>query len=105
MDRDLVAHCWAVLRHYGNMSSATSMFVLDRAIRAEDREPHLLAAFGPGFFHLLHCAHPVNTRRGKSDPTMPTGRDNRASHCVAIIQDGLGSRARTRARMPPREKL
>jgi len=49
IDRDLVAHSWAVLRDYGNMSSVTSMFVLDRAVRAGDKGPHLLAAFGPGF--------------------------------------------------------
>jgi len=49
IDRDLVAHSWAVLRDYGNMSSVTSMFVLDRAVRSGDKGPHLLAAFGPGF--------------------------------------------------------
>jgi len=49
IDRDLVAHSWAVLRDYGNMSSVTSMFVLDRAVRAGDKGPHLLGAFGPGF--------------------------------------------------------
>src|SRR5215471_16512101 len=41
IDRDLVAHSWAVLRDYGNMSSVTSMFVLDRAVRAGDTGPHL----------------------------------------------------------------
>jgi alkylresorcinol/alkylpyrone synthase len=49
IDRSLVAHSWEILRDYGNMSSATSMFVLDRAIRAGDKAPRLLAAFGPGF--------------------------------------------------------
>jgi len=49
IDRDLLAHSWAVLRDYGNMSSVTSMFVLERAVRARDKGPHLLAAFGPGF--------------------------------------------------------
>jgi alkylresorcinol/alkylpyrone synthase len=43
------AHSWDVLRHYGNMSSATVLFVLDRALKAGARGPHLLAAFGPGF--------------------------------------------------------
>jgi alkylresorcinol/alkylpyrone synthase len=38
-----------VLRYYGNMSSATALFVLQRALRAQDRGTHLLAAFGPGF--------------------------------------------------------
>ena len=49
IDRDLVSHSWAVLRDYGNMSSVTSMFVLNRAIRAGEKGQHLLAAFGPGF--------------------------------------------------------
>jgi alkylresorcinol/alkylpyrone synthase len=38
-----------VLRAYGNMSSATALYVLDRALKAGARGPHLLAAFGPGF--------------------------------------------------------
>jgi alkylresorcinol/alkylpyrone synthase len=42
-------HSWEVLRHYGNMSSATVLFVLDRALKAGARGRHLLAAFGPGF--------------------------------------------------------
>jgi alkylresorcinol/alkylpyrone synthase len=42
-------HSWDVLRRYGNMSSATALFVLDRALKAGARGPHLLAAFGPGF--------------------------------------------------------
>jgi alkylresorcinol/alkylpyrone synthase len=49
VDRARLAHSWAVLRDYGNMSSVTAMFVLQRALRAGDRGPHLLAAFGPGF--------------------------------------------------------
>jgi alkylresorcinol/alkylpyrone synthase len=47
--RERLAHSWAVLRDYGNMSSATALFVLQRALRAGDKGPHLLAAFGPGF--------------------------------------------------------
>jgi alkylresorcinol/alkylpyrone synthase len=42
-------HSWAVLRDYGNMSSATVLFALDRALKAGARGRHLLAAFGPGF--------------------------------------------------------
>ncbi len=42
-------HSWEVLRQYGNMSSATALFVLERALKAGARGPHLLAAFGPGF--------------------------------------------------------
>jgi len=44
-----LAHSWDVLRDFGNMSSATVLFVLDRALKAGARGPHLLAAFGPGF--------------------------------------------------------
>jgi alkylresorcinol/alkylpyrone synthase len=42
-------HSWQVLRGYGNMSSATVLFVLDRALKAGARGSHLLVAFGPGF--------------------------------------------------------
>ena len=45
---DLV-HSWEVLRQYGNMSSATALFILDRALGCGARGRHLLAAFGPGF--------------------------------------------------------
>ena len=38
-----------VLRNYGNMSSATALFVLDRALKRARTGRHLLAAFGPGF--------------------------------------------------------
>ncbi len=47
--REKIAHSWAVLRDFGNMSSATALFILQRAIEAGDRGEHLLAAFGPGF--------------------------------------------------------
>jgi alkylresorcinol/alkylpyrone synthase len=49
LGREHFEHSWDVLRRYGNMSSATALFVLDRALRACARGPHLLAAFGPGF--------------------------------------------------------
>lgn len=49
LDRSQLAHSWAVLRDYGNMSSATALFILARAIRQGDKGRHLLAAFGPGF--------------------------------------------------------
>ena len=42
-------HSWAVLRDFGNMSSATVLFALERALKAGARGKHLLAAFGPGF--------------------------------------------------------
>jgi alkylresorcinol/alkylpyrone synthase len=48
LTRDQFQHSWDVLRDYGNMSSATALFVLDRAMQAGARGPHLLAAFGPG---------------------------------------------------------
>jgi alkylresorcinol/alkylpyrone synthase len=38
-----------VLRDFGNMSSPTALFALDRAIASGARGPHLLVAFGPGF--------------------------------------------------------
>ena len=42
-------HSWKVLRDFGNMSSATALFVLAEAMRSGARGRHLLAAFGPGF--------------------------------------------------------
>jgi alkylresorcinol/alkylpyrone synthase len=42
-------HSWSVLRDYGNMSSATALFVLDEAIGQGAKGRHLLTAFGPGF--------------------------------------------------------
>ncbi len=42
-------HSWDVLRECGNMSSATALFILERALRSGAGGPHLLAAFGPGF--------------------------------------------------------
>jgi alkylresorcinol/alkylpyrone synthase len=42
-------HSWDILRRYGNMSSATVLFVLEQAVRTGACGPHLLAAFGPGF--------------------------------------------------------
>lgn len=43
---------WQVLREYGNLSSATVLFVLDEVLRRRPPPPFspgLLAAFGPGF--------------------------------------------------------
>ncbi len=39
----------AVLRDYGNMSAATVMFVLERALAAGGARRHLLSSLGPGF--------------------------------------------------------
>jgi len=44
-----LGHSWAVLRNYGNMSSATVLFVLERALASGAKGRHLLGAFGPGF--------------------------------------------------------
>jgi len=49
LSRDQLQYSWDVLRRYGNMSSATALFVLEQALKAGARGPHLLAAFGPGF--------------------------------------------------------
>jgi alkylresorcinol/alkylpyrone synthase len=49
LSRDQLQFSWEVLRRYGNMSSATALFVLEQALKEGGRGPHLLAAFGPGF--------------------------------------------------------
>ena len=49
LTRDQLSYSWEVLRRYGNMSSATVLFVLEHAIQSGACGPHLLAAFGPGF--------------------------------------------------------
>ena len=49
LSRRQLAFSWDVLRRYGNMSSATVLFVLDEALKSGARGLHLLAAFGPGF--------------------------------------------------------
>ena len=49
LNRDALSHSWDVLRDYGNMSSATALFVLQSALKSGASGRHLLAAFGPGF--------------------------------------------------------
>jgi predicted naringenin-chalcone synthase len=52
LTEEQVAHSRAVLRHYGNMSSATILFVLEEMLRREapvDGEWGLMIALGPGF--------------------------------------------------------
>jgi len=44
-----MTHSRQVLRDYGNMSAATILFVLERAVRAGDHGRALLSALGPGF--------------------------------------------------------
>lgn len=47
--RDQLRYSWKVLREYGNMSSATALFVLKEALADNAHGRFLLAAFGPGF--------------------------------------------------------
>jgi alkylresorcinol/alkylpyrone synthase len=49
ISREQDVHAWSVLRDYGNMSSATIMFMLERALTAGAKGRHLIAAFGIGF--------------------------------------------------------
>ncbi len=49
LDRQRLSHSWDVLRDYGNMSSATALFVLKNALASGASGKQLLAAFGPGF--------------------------------------------------------
>ncbi len=44
-----MTHARAVLRDYGNMSGATVLFVLERALRDGLRGRHLMSSLGPGF--------------------------------------------------------
>jgi len=49
LSRDQIRYSWQVLKEYGNMSSATALFVLKQALADGARGRYLLAAFGPGF--------------------------------------------------------
>jgi alkylresorcinol/alkylpyrone synthase len=49
LQREQLRHSWSILRDYGNMSSATVIFILHRAMQAGDEGTQLMAAFGPGF--------------------------------------------------------
>jgi predicted naringenin-chalcone synthase len=52
LSEEQVGHSRSVLRHYGNMSSATILFVLDETLRAETPiagDWALMIALGPGF--------------------------------------------------------
>ena len=49
LPRGALEHSRAVLRDYGNMSAATVLFVLDRALKAGGARRHLLSSLGPGF--------------------------------------------------------
>jgi alkylresorcinol/alkylpyrone synthase len=51
LDEEALAHARAVLREYGNMSSATILFVLERALRREavPGQWAVMVGLGPGF--------------------------------------------------------
>jgi len=49
LPREAFRHAWDVLADYGNMSSPTALFVLERTLSAGASGRHLLAALGPGF--------------------------------------------------------
>ncbi len=56
---DALRHARATLQDYGNMSAATVLFVLARALSAGDSGRFLLGALGPGFtagFLTMECA-------------------------------------------------
>jgi alkylresorcinol/alkylpyrone synthase len=46
---EALKHAWDILAEYGNMSSPTALFVLERTLSAGARGRHLLIALGPGF--------------------------------------------------------
>ncbi|MGI9387348.1 MAG: type III polyketide synthase [Methyloligellaceae bacterium] len=47
--KDELKHAWSVLRDYGNMSSPTVLFVLERTLQSGATGRHLMIALGPGF--------------------------------------------------------
>jgi alkylresorcinol/alkylpyrone synthase len=49
LSRDQIRYSWQTLKEYGNMSSATALFVLKAALADGARGRYLFAAFGPGF--------------------------------------------------------
>jgi alkylresorcinol/alkylpyrone synthase len=49
LPRQALQHAWDILSEYGNMSSPTALFVLERTLAAGATGRHLLAALGPGF--------------------------------------------------------
>ena len=67
----------AVLRRFGNMSSATVLFVLEEAFRRGYRPPAMLLAFGPGLSVestlVLACCDTDNPASGEAVFTMGNG--------------------------------
>ena len=47
--RDALQHSWDVLRDFGNMSSPTVLFVLERTLAQKPKGKYILVALGPGF--------------------------------------------------------
>jgi predicted naringenin-chalcone synthase len=56
---DDLADSYAVLREYGNMSSATIMFVLERILANKTSGPLFAAAFGPGLTVESACLQKI----------------------------------------------
>lgn len=48
-----------VLKHHGNMSSPTVLFVLEKILSNSPEKPILMTALGPGFTSVLGILHPV----------------------------------------------
>jgi alkylresorcinol/alkylpyrone synthase len=49
LPQQALKHAWDVLAEYGNMSSPTALFVLERTLSVGATGRHLLIALGPGF--------------------------------------------------------
>ena len=49
LPQQALKHAWDILAEYGNMSSPTALFVLERTLSAGATGRHLLIALGPGF--------------------------------------------------------
>ena len=49
IERRMLDHSWEILRHYGNMSSATALFVLQRALQCRRQRPASAGGVRPGF--------------------------------------------------------
>ena len=56
LPRERLRHSWEVLRKYGNMSSATALFVIKEAFGAGARGRYLLARLRAGLLRLLRRA-------------------------------------------------
>jgi alkylresorcinol/alkylpyrone synthase len=49
LPHDALKHAWDILAEFGNMSSPTALFVLERTLAGGATGRHLLIALGPGF--------------------------------------------------------